>query len=81
MGTRDLPDICAPEGKCIYIRQISSAHVITNNYIALLGAIIFIVADKSVIVVFNYHVLFMFVMNESMKLCVSESLLCKQESV
>ena len=33
------------------------------------------------IVVFNYHVLFTFVMNESMKLCVSESLLWKQENV
>ena len=30
------------------------------------------------IVAFSYHVLFTFVMNESMKLCVSESLLWKQ---
>ena len=45
------------------------------KYIALLGAIIFIAANKSVIVIFNYHVLFTFVINVSMKLCVSESLL------
>ena len=39
MGIRDLPDIympkpegCRPEGTCIYIRQIPSAHVISNIY-------------------------------------------------
>ena len=36
---------------------------------------------KSVIVAFNYQVLFIFVINESMKLCVSENLLWNPENV
>ena len=40
---------------------------------------IFIVADKKCDCGINYHVLFTFVMNEYMKLYVSESLLWKQK--
>ena len=45
MGMRDLPDIYARRPRAYNIRQIPSAHVITNIF-ALSGAILFIVADK-----------------------------------
>ena len=67
-----------PEG--VYIRQIPSAHVITN-ILHFRGLLFYSSYLKSVIVAFSYHVLFMFVMNESMKLFVSESLLWKQGNV
>ena len=46
-----------------YIRQIPSAHV-TINILHFRGLLYLMVADKSVIVAFNYHVLLTFVTNE-----------------
>ena len=66
-----------PKGECIYIRQILSAHVLTT-FVGLQGcknlaARLSEPRNFHMGVAFNYSILFTFVMNESMKPCVSEN--------